>query len=64
VFGASAASFRACRSPKLAIWRTARSRKIYNTAAFSRDFMRPEADKEAIRTSELVGASGPALTSR
>ena len=30
--------------------RTARSRKTYNTVVFSRDFMRPEANKQAIRT--------------
>jgi hypothetical protein len=44
-----AASFGACRSPKLVIWRVAWSRETYNTVAFSRDFMRPKADKEAIR---------------
>jgi hypothetical protein len=47
-------------------WRfgATRSREIYNTAVFSRDFMRPEADKEAIRRSESVGSSASALTLR
>ena len=31
----------------------ARSRETYNTIAFSRDFMRPKADKEAIRVSAI-----------
>jgi hypothetical protein len=40
------ASFSACWSPKLAIWRTARSRKTYNTVTFSSDFMRPAPGKD------------------
>ena len=36
------ASFRAGWSPKLVIWRTARSPETYNTAVFSPDLMRRE----------------------